>query len=66
LHLEIRHSLFVILRFEYFGRAVGNMQYRFGTLSAGFEFTNLLDSRYQEVVGVDMPGRWLMFSIRTR
>jgi len=42
------------------------MKHRFGTLSAGFEFTNLLDSRYQEVVGVDMPGRWLMFSIRTR
>jgi len=44
----------------------GGLEHRFGRLSAGFEFTNLLDSRYQEVVGVDMPGRWLMFSIRTR
>jgi hypothetical protein len=42
------------------------MEHRFGTLSAGFEFTNLLDSRYQEVVGVDMPERLLMISIRTR
>lgn len=30
------------------------------------DFTNLLDSHYQEVVGVDMPGRWLALSITTR
>jgi hypothetical protein len=38
----------------------------FGRFSAAVDFTNLLDTRYQEIVGVDMPGRWFAFSLRTR
>jgi outer membrane cobalamin receptor len=30
------------------------------------DFTNLLNSRYQDVIGVDMPGRWFVVSLRTR
>jgi outer membrane receptor for ferrienterochelin and colicin len=44
----------------------GGLSHRFRLFTAGVDFTNLLDSRYQEVTGVDMPGRWFMFSIRTR
>ena len=32
---------------------------RFGRLEAYLEGSNLTDSQYQEVLGVDMPGRWL-------
>jgi iron complex outermembrane receptor protein len=35
-------------------------------LVAEVSFSNLLDSRYQEVWGVDMPGRWFAFRLRTR
>jgi outer membrane receptor protein involved in Fe transport len=38
----------------------------FGRFSAAVDFTNLLDTRYREIVGVDMPGRWFAFSLRTR
>ncbi len=34
--------------------------------TAALDFTNLLNSRYQEVRGVDMPGRWFILSLRTR
>jgi iron complex outermembrane receptor protein len=39
---------------------------RFGRLAAAVDFTNLLDTRYQEVKGVDMPGRWFALSLRAR
>ena len=32
---------------------------RFGALAVVLEGTNLLDDRYQETRGVDMPGRWI-------
>ncbi|NLV30418.1 MAG: TonB-dependent receptor [Acidobacteria bacterium] len=32
----------------------------------GVEGTNLLDNAYQEIRGVDMPGRWLGISVRPR
>lgn len=68
LALEYRQTLTYKMRAD--GRSYwlldGGLEHRFGRLSAGFDFTNLLNSQYQEVVGVDMPGRWLMFSIRTR
>jgi outer membrane cobalamin receptor len=44
----------------------GSLSHHFRLFTAGLDFTNLLDSRYQEVAGVDMPGRWFMFSIRTK
>jgi outer membrane cobalamin receptor len=44
----------------------GRLEHRFRKFTAGVDFTNLLDSAYQEVIGVDMPGRWFTFSIRTR
>jgi outer membrane cobalamin receptor len=44
----------------------GRLERQFRLFSAGIDFTNLLDSRYQEVVGVDMPGRWFMFTVSTR
>jgi outer membrane cobalamin receptor len=33
---------------------------------ASLDFSNLLNSRYQEVIGVDMPGRWFTLTIRTK
>jgi iron complex outermembrane receptor protein len=44
----------------------GRLERKFRQFAAGIDFVNLLDGRYQEVVGVDMPGRWLMLTIRTR
>jgi outer membrane cobalamin receptor len=44
----------------------GRMERHFRRFTASVEFTNLLDSRYQEVIGVDMPGRWITVSLRTR
>jgi outer membrane cobalamin receptor len=38
----------------------------FYKLVASVDFSNLLDSRYQEVRGVDMPGRWMIFTLRTK
>ncbi|MBN2243708.1 MAG: TonB-dependent receptor [Acidobacteria bacterium] len=38
----------------------------FYKLTAAVDFTNLLDVDYQEVRGVDMPGRWFAVSLRTR
>ncbi len=38
----------------------------FPHFTAVLDFTNLLNSRYQEVSGVDMPGRWFVFTVRTR
>jgi outer membrane cobalamin receptor len=39
---------------------------RFGRFIAAVDAANLLDSRHQEISGVDMPGRWLKFSLRVR
>jgi iron complex outermembrane receptor protein len=44
----------------------GRVERRFGRFSAAIDVANLLDSRYQEVIGVDMPGRWLVLSLRAR
>ncbi len=30
------------------------------------DFTNLLNSQYQEIIGVDMPGRWFSVTVRTK
>jgi outer membrane cobalamin receptor len=38
----------------------------FGRLEASVEASNLLNARYQEVRGIDMPGRWLLGSIRVK
>ncbi len=42
----------------------GHLERPFSGLIATLDFTNLLDRRYQEVRGVDMPGRWFIFGIR--
>ena len=44
----------------------GRLERQFRLFVAGIDFTNLLNSRYQEVAGIDMPGRWFIFTIRTR
>ena len=44
----------------------GGLEHRFPKFTAAIEFTNLLNSRYQEVSGVDMPGRWMVLTLRTR
>lgn len=44
----------------------GRLERPFHLVVASIDFTNLLDSRYQEVSGIDMPGRWIMFTIRMR
>ncbi|MEJ2108778.1 MAG: TonB-dependent receptor [Acidobacteriota bacterium] len=41
----------------------GNLRKRFYKFTAGIEYTNLLDSEYQEIRGVDMPGRWFIASL---
>jgi len=42
----------------------GCLQKRFYGLIAAVDFTNLLDSQYQEILGVNMPGRWFTVSLR--
>jgi iron complex outermembrane receptor protein len=42
----------------------GRLERHFRHFTAGVDFSNLLDSRYQEVIGVDMPGRWFAVSLR--
>jgi iron complex outermembrane receptor protein len=44
----------------------GRLERRFYRLSAALEYTNLLDSSYREITGVDMPGRWFYFSLRVK
>ena len=44
----------------------GCLERDFRQFTAGIEFTNLLDTQYQEVLGVDMPGRWFVLTFRTR
>lgn len=40
----------------------GCLEHHFGRFTAAFEIKNILNSHYQEISGVDMPGRW--FGIR--
>jgi outer membrane cobalamin receptor len=44
----------------------GRLERRFYRFAAAIEYTNLLDRHYQEISGVDMPGRWFAFSLSTR
>ncbi len=44
----------------------GCLEKRFSKFIAAFDYTNLLDSHYQEIRGVDMPGRWFVVSLRTQ
>ncbi len=44
----------------------GRLERDFSRFTAAVDFTNLLDSHYQEVIGVNMPGRWFVFTLRTR
>jgi iron complex outermembrane receptor protein len=44
----------------------GRLERHFHKFTAALDLTNMLDSEYQEVKGVDMPGRWLALTIRTR
>lgn len=38
----------------------------FSIFTASIECSNLLNERYQEVLGVNMPGRWFSMTLRTR
>lgn len=38
----------------------------FSKFTASIEFSNLLNERYQEVLGINMPGRWFSMTVRTR
>jgi len=44
----------------------GRVESRFRRFRLAFEFANLLDSQYQEIIGVDMPGRYIAITLRTR
>jgi outer membrane cobalamin receptor len=44
----------------------GRLECRFRRFTAALEFTNLFNTRYQEVLGVDMPGRWFVLSLSTQ
>jgi outer membrane cobalamin receptor len=37
---------------------------RFGELELSVDCSNLLNTRYQEVIGIDMPGRWLAVRLK--
>jgi outer membrane cobalamin receptor len=43
-----------------------SLERRFHQLVASVDFKNLLNSQYQEIRGVDMPGRWFVVGLRTR
>jgi vitamin B12 transporter len=44
----------------------GRVSRWFGRLELSVEATNILGAHYEEVSGVDMPGRWLRGSLRVR
>jgi iron complex outermembrane receptor protein len=44
----------------------GRLERSFHHIIAALECTNLLNSQRQEILGVDMPGRWLAFSLRVK
>jgi hypothetical protein len=51
---------------SYKRRANGRMERQSRHFIAAVDFTKLFNSRYQEVIGVDMPGRWFGVSLRNR
>lgn len=51
---------------SYKRRADGRMERQFRHFTAAVDITDLFNSRYQEVIGGDMPGRWFGVSLRTR
>ena len=67
LGIRSRHSLIYKRRAD--GRAYwildGALSRSFPRFTLGIEGTNLLDGAYQEIRGVDMPGRWLGVTLRT-
>jgi outer membrane cobalamin receptor len=68
LKLEYRQTLNYKVRAD--GRRYwlldAGLEHRFRRFTAGIDCMNLLNSRYQEIAGVDMPGRWLTLIFRTR
>jgi outer membrane cobalamin receptor len=44
----------------------GRLERHFRKFTAALDLTNMLNSEYQEVIGVDMPGRWFALSFRSR
>jgi outer membrane cobalamin receptor len=66
--LEYRQSLRYKRRID--GRSYwlldGRLEHGFRQFVAAVDFTNLLNSQYQDVIGVDMPGRWFIMSLSTR
>ena len=42
------------------------LERRFRHFSAGIDASNLLNTGYQEISGIDMPGRWFTVFLRTR
>ena len=44
----------------------GRLEKHSGKFAISVDFTNLLNSFYQEIIGVDMPGRWFAVSLRTK
>ncbi len=44
----------------------GRVERSFYKFTAGVDLTNMLNTHYQEIIGVDMPGRWFIVSLRTR
>jgi len=42
----------------------GGVERRFNGFTASLDFSNLLNARYQEVAGVNMPGRWFILTFR--
>ncbi len=44
----------------------GRLERQFGKFTAAVDLTNMLNSEYQEVIGVDMPGRWFAFTLRKK
>jgi hypothetical protein len=44
----------------------GRLERHFRKFTASIDLTNMLNSEYQEVIGVDMPGRWFALTIRTK
>jgi len=70
LPLALRYQQRLIYKMRSGGRSYwlvdGRLERDFGRFTAAIDGTNLLNTHYQEVVGVDMPGRWLALSVRAR
>jgi outer membrane cobalamin receptor len=44
----------------------GRLSRSFGPLSVDLDFNNLLNTGYQEVLGVEMPGRWITLTFSAK